>query len=158
MVDTDWKQVAHIYQQGIATGDATFEQHVPEWAIWDKDHLKSCRIIALDHHTIAGWAALSPVSGRCVYGGVAEVSVYVADNYRGQKIGHLLLEQLITVSEKENFWTLQAGIFRENTASLHLHKKLGFREIGYREKIGKMNGRWRDVILLERRSGKVGLK
>lgn len=157
MFRTDWKEVAEIYRQGIETGHATFEQNIPTWEAWNNAHLKNCRIIGLVQSTIAGWAALTPVSGRCVYAGVAEVSVYVANEFHGQKIGTMLLDKLIAESEKENLWTLQAGIFRENLASLKIHENLGFRQVGYRERIGKMNGRWRDTILLERRSENIGL-
>ena len=153
----DWQQVSNIYQEGIDTRNATFQQEMPTWAEWDGGHLKSCRLVAEVSHQIAGWAALSAVSKRPVYSGVAEVSVYIANAYRGQGVGTILLEKLITASENENFWTLQAGIFPENTASLKIHGKLGFRRIGYREKIGEMNGIWRDTILLERRSLIIGV-
>jgi L-amino acid N-acyltransferase YncA len=152
MEPADWDPVADIYKQGIDTGNATFQRDVPEWVEWDKAHIKTCRIVADVNGEVAGWAALTAVSGRCVYAGVAEVSVYIAERFKGQKIGTGLLEKLITESEKEGFWTLQAGIFRENLASLNIHKNLGFREVGYREKIGKMDSIWRDTILLERRS------
>jgi phosphinothricin acetyltransferase len=152
MAENDWPHVKEIYKEGIVTKNATFETEAPEWIEWHKDHLKSCRFVARKGDTIIGWAALSPVSGRCIYRGVAEVSVYVSSEARGKGTGNLLLEKLITESEKEDIWTLQAGIFPENKASIELHKKLGFREVGYREKIGKLDGVWRDVILLERRS------
>ena len=154
---TDWEIVAEIYRQGIETNNATFQQQIPTWEEWDNGHLKNCRILASIDNKIAGWAALTPVSGRCVYAGVAEVSVYVADNFRGQNIGKMLLNKLIIESEKENLWTLQAGIFPENIASLTIHEKLGFRKVGYRENIGKMNGEWRDTVLMERRSKVVGI-
>lgn len=152
MSENDWPMVAKIYGQGIATGQATFETEIPSWEKWDSSHLKACRFVAEKEGEVVGWAALSSVSSRCVYGGVAEVSVYVSTAHLGQKIGSQLLKQLILTSESEGFWTLQAGIFRENKASIKLHTALGFREIGYREKVGKMNGVWRDTILLERRS------
>jgi L-amino acid N-acyltransferase YncA len=155
MVPDDWIQVASIYKEGIETGNATFEKNVPSWDEWDKAHLRSCRFVAEADGLVAGWASLTPVSGRCVYAGVAEVSVYVSERFKGQKIGTGLLEALITRSENEGFWTLQAGIFRENAVSLKIHKNLGFREVGYREKIGKMDGLWRDTILLERRSRSI---
>jgi len=148
----DWMEVAEIYRQGIETNDATFQQEVPLWQEWDNAHLKLCRIVAVQDGKIAGWAALTPVSGRCVYAGVAEVSVYVSNAHKGQKIGTGLLIQLIKESENNGLWTLQAGIFPENKASLHIHYNLGFRLVGYREKIGRMNGVWRDTLLLERRS------
>ncbi len=152
MAENDWPKVAEIYAQGIATGQATFETETPSWEKWDSSHLQSCRFVAEKDGEVVGWAALSPVSSRCVYGGVAEVSVYVSTTQLGQKIGTQLLKQLILTSESEGFWTLQAGVFRENTGSIRLHTTLGFREIGYREKIGQMNGIWRDTVLLERRS------
>ncbi|MBK9632731.1 MAG: N-acetyltransferase [Saprospiraceae bacterium] len=154
----DWLTVAEIYKEGMDTGNATFQQQVPSWDEWDQGHLKSCRILAINNQKIAGWAALSPVSGRCVYAGVAELSVYVSESFRGLKIGSRLLEKLISESEAEEIWTLQAGIFPENISSLKIHHQFGFRTIGYREKIGKMNGVWRDVLLLERRSHLVGLE
>lgn len=157
MTTEDWESVADIYKQGIDTGNATFQQDIPAWSEWDKAHLPFCRIVAVWENEIAGWAALTPVSGRCVYAGVAEVSVYVSNKYRGQKIGARLLDKLIAESERENLWTLQAGIFPENKPSIKIHENLGFRQVGYREKIGKMNGVWRDTVLLERRSRTVGV-
>lgn len=155
MADDDWRSIAKIYKQGIETNNATFEQEIPTQSDWDKKYLQSCRIVAVINDEIAGWAALSPVSARNVYRGVAEVSVYVDSEYHGRKIGSKLLEQLINESEKNNIWTLQAGIFPENEASIKMHTGLGFRIVGFREKIGKMNGVWRDTILLERRSKKI---
>jgi len=152
----DWPSVAEIYKQGIETGNATFQKDIPVWGTWDSGHIRTCRIVASIGDEIIGWAALTPVSGRCVYAGVAEVSVYVASRYKGQKVGTKLLKSLISESESEGFWTLQAGIFPENIASLKLHENLGFRKVGFREKIGKMNNIWRDTILLERRSKIVG--
>lgn len=158
MQTKDWNEVERIYQLGIATGNATFETQTPTWEHWDNVHLKSCRFIANLEKKIVGWAALSPVSSRCVYGGVAEISVYVDPSYNGMGVGTTLLQKLITESEKEGFWTLQAGVFPENKASISIHKKVGFREIGYREKIGKMkNGVWRDNLILERRSKTIGI-
>lgn len=157
MTADDWMSVAEIYRQGIETGNATFQQEIPTWDDWDNGHIKSCRIVAVMQNEIVGWAALTAVSGRCVYAGVAEVSVYVSNKYRGQKIGTKLLNKLITESENEKLWTLQAGIFPENIASLKIHEELGFRKIGHREKIGKMNGIWRDTVLLERRSKIIGI-
>jgi L-amino acid N-acyltransferase YncA len=153
-----YNAVKEIYECGIATGNATFQTEAPTWEEWDKSHLSSCRLIALDEdESVAGWAALTPVSGRCVYAGVAEVSVYIHPRNQGKGIGKMLMKELIRQSEENNLWTLQAGIFPENTASLKLHEKLGFRKIGYREKIGKMKNVWRDTIQLERRSKKVGV-
>ena len=157
MKAADWTNVAEIYRQGIETGNATFQQEIPTWDDWNNGHIKSCRIVAEIDNEIVGWAALTPVSGRCVYAGVAEVSVYVSDKNRGQKIGTKLLDKLIAESENEKHWTLQAGIFPENIASLKIHEELGFRKIGHREKIGKMNGIWRDTVLLERRSKVIGI-
>ena len=153
----DWPEVSRIYEEGIATGIATFEKEIPSWEAWDANHLKSCRIIARNNEEVLGWAALSPVSSRCVYGGVAEVSVYVAANARGKGIGKILMNRLITESESEGFWTLQAGIFPENKHSIRLHEKSGFRIIGFRERIGQLDGVWKDNVLLERRSSKIGL-
>jgi len=153
----DWKAIANIYKLGIETGIATFESTIPSWEIWDQTHIKNCRLAAWLDNTLVGWAALSPVSDRCVYGGVAEVSVYVNTNYGGNGIGTLLLEDLFSESEIEGIWTLQAGIFRENVASIELHKKVGFREIGYREKVGKKNGIWYDNVILEKRSKIIGI-
>jgi len=152
-----WPQVAAIYQEGIETGQATFEVAVPSFEHWDRNHLRIARFIAGHEGVIVGWAALSPVSQRQVYAGVAEVSVYVATTARGSGVGRKLLAALIEESERNGIWTLQAGIFPENTASLALHYAAGFREVGQRERIGKMNGVWRDTILLERRSQIVGL-
>ncbi len=152
----DWPAVARIYAEGIATGLATFESKVPEWHDWDSAHLMDCRLIAEEEGDVLGWAALSPVSGRCVYGGVAEVSVYVAASARGRGVGSALLEELIRESEQAGLWTLQAGIFPDNEPSIAVHVKHGFREVGVRHRIGRLNGQWRDVALLERRSGVVG--
>lgn len=156
MVPNDWQAVANIYKQGIATGLATFETNVPSWEIWDNGHLQACRLVAEIDNEVVGWAALTGVSGRCVYAGVAEVSVYVSQHHKGMKIGSILLERLISATEANGFWTLQSGIFRENEASIALHKKYGFREVGYREKIGQLHGVWRDTVLMERRSDRVG--
>ncbi len=157
MLPAHWDAVRAIYEQGIATGNATLETSVPDWSAWDREHLATPRLVALAGDHVAGWAALSPVSGRCVYGGVAEVSVYVGDAWRGRGIGLRLLQQLVAQSEANGIWTLQAGILPENTASLALHERAGFRRIGVREKLGKLKGAWRDVVLLERRSRSVGI-
>ena len=153
----DWQAVSKIYKIGIKTGNATFEIDVPSWDDWNNAHIQSCRLIATMGNTIVGWAALSPVSSRCIYGGVAEVSVYIDIAHGGKGIGSKLLENLIHESEKAGFWTLQSGIFPENSASIKIHKNLGFREIGYREKIGKMDAIWRDNIILEKRSKTIGI-
>ena len=157
MQAADWDQVRAIYREGIATGHATFETSAPTFAEWDKAHLPFARLVAQQGDATVGWAALSPVSQRCVYGGVAEVSVYVSSSNRGSGIGRKLLDALITESEQNGIWTLQAGIFPENVGSLVVHQRCGFREVGRRERIGKMNGEWRDTILLERRSPMVGI-
>lgn len=156
LIPEDWKPVAEIYRQGIETGNATFQTEVPDWEKWDSSHLKTCRVVACHESEIVGWAALTSVSSRCVYAGVAEVSVYISTNYQGQKIGRKLLAELITESEKEGIWTLQSGIFPENIPSLKIHRNLGFRKVGVRKKIGKMDGKWRDTVLLERRSKITG--
>jgi L-amino acid N-acyltransferase YncA len=153
----DWPAVRAIYLEGIATGNATFEQTAPEWDKWDAGHLPGARIVARsDSGDVVGWAALSAVSGRCVYAGVAEVSIYVAEQARGSGVGRQLMTRLIADSESAGIWTLQAGIFPENIASIALHERAGFRIVGRRERIGQMNGRWRDVVLMERRSVVVG--
>ncbi len=149
---SDWEAVRAIYEEGMATGNATFETRAPAWEVWTTGHLQCCRLVARRELEILGWAALTPVSGRCVYAGVAEVSVYVAAKAQGQGIGRALLKALVEASEGEGLWTLQAGIFPENQASIAIHKHCGFREVGRRERLGKMHGIWRDVLLLERRS------
>ena len=152
----DWEQVRSIYLEGIATGIATFETDAPVWEKWDAGHLRKARFVVRYGLKVLGWAALSPVSDRCVYGGVAEVSVYVGARGRGRGVGRALLESLIAASERNGIWTLQAGVFPENAASVKLHLSCGFREVGRRERIGKMHGVWRDTLLLERRSRSVG--
>ena len=153
----DWPAIAAIYQEGIATGNATFETAVPTWEKWDAGHLAGCRFVAKMNDEVRGWAALSPVSGRCVYAGVAELSVYVAAEARRTGVGRALLAALIPASEAAGIWTLQSGIFPENTGSVELCKQAGFRVVGTRERLGKMHGRWRDVMLLERRSSVAGV-
>lgn len=158
MTSKDWPAIAAIYAEGIATGFATFESTVPTHEDWDKAHVDNCRIIAENTGVIVGWAALSPVSSRCVYGGVAEVSVYIGASSRGMGVGKALLLQLIEESEAAGFWTLQSGIFPENKASIVLHEKVGFRFLGKRERVGKTStGIWKDNLLFERRSKKIGL-
>ncbi len=152
-----WPAVRAIYEDGLATGNASFQTSAPSWEEWDAAHLKHSRLVATEGSTVLGWAALTPVSGRCVYAGVAEVSVYIHSASRGHGIGKALLQALITESEKNGLWTLQAGIFPENTASLKIHEKCGFRLLATREKIGKMAGIWRDTVLLERRSKIIGI-
>ena len=158
MSPADWEQVRQIYMEGISTGLATFELEAPDWKRWDASHLKQCRLVAKAGETVCGWAALSPVSTRRVYAGVAEVSVYVSTDWRGQGIGRALLEALITSSEEQGIWTLQASILADNASSRALHERCGFREVGRRERIGQLDGVWRDVVLLERRSSVVGVE
>ena len=153
----DWEAVRAIYLEGIATGEATFETGAPSWKEWDVAHLSFARVVARRNGDVIGWAALSPVSQRRAYAGVAEVSVYVATTSRGQGVGRALLTRLISESEQHGIWTLQAAIFPENEATLALHKSCGFREVGRRERISKLNCAWRDTILLERRSETVGV-
>jgi phosphinothricin acetyltransferase len=148
----DWPVVRSIYLEGIATGHATFETEAPSWQDWDDSHCHFGRLVARERDQIVGWAALSPVSRRKVYSGVAEVSVYVKGDSRGQGVGRALLEKLICESEQNGIWTLQASVFPENAATIGLHRACGFREVGRRERIGKLKGKWRDTLLLERRS------
>lgn len=157
MQPAHWSSVEEIYRQGIATKNATFETDSPGWDAWNARHYLHSRLVAQDDQQILGWAALSPVSTRRVYRGVAEVSVYVAESARGRGVGRALLLALIEQSEENAIWTLQAGIFPENAASIGLHESLGFRQVGRREKLGQLRGIWRDVILLERRSLKAGI-
>lgn len=152
-----WDAVKKIYKEGIATGNATFQTVAPSWQDWNTSHAATCRFIAEENNLVLGWAALSPVSDRHVYAGVAEVSVYVAASARGKKIGSALLQALVNESEKNGFWTLQSGIFPENKQSIFIHEKCGFRMVGYRERIGKMKTVWRDNIFMERRSPIVGV-
>jgi L-amino acid N-acyltransferase YncA len=157
----DWELIRAIYLEGVDTGNATFETGAPNWEKWHNDHLPQCRLAARMAKTVLGWVALSPVSNRCVYAGIAEVSLYVGAAYQGLGVGSALLAALIDASEKQGIWSLQAGIFPENAASLGLFKKHGFRELGRKEKAGKMTfglhaGKWRDVVLMERRSKVVG--
>lgn len=161
MSQGDWDHVRRIYLEGIATGNSTFEIDAPDWPRWDEIHLKEPRLVARGIDTVLGWAALSPVSNRPVYSGVAEVSLYVDEKHRGRAVGSELLATLINSAEKEGIWTLQGGIFPENKASLRLFKKHGFRKVGIREKVGKMiygdiSGIWRNVVLVERRSKVIG--
>ena len=156
MLPQDWDAVCAIYLEGIATRNATFEQSAPDWQAWDRGHLQCCRLVARIGGEVLGWTALTPVSSRQVYAGVAEFSIYVAERARGRGLGTALLKALIEASERESIWTLQSGIFPENTASLELCRRCGFRIVGTRERIGRMDGRWRDVMLLERRSAVAG--
>ncbi|HEY2963190.1 MAG TPA: GNAT family N-acetyltransferase [Pyrinomonadaceae bacterium] len=157
MKASDWEQVRSIYLEGIRSGHSTFETDAPTWEKWDGGHLQIARLVLRDGAAVLGWAALSPVSKRHVYRGVAELTVYIAESARGQGLGRALLEALIAESERNGIWTLQASIFPENVASVELHRHCGFREIGRRERIGMMNGIWRDTLLFERRSRVIGL-
>ena len=162
LLSTDADSVLTIYQEGIDTGNATFTSEAPAWEAWNKGHLPNCRIIALLGDEIAGWAALSSYSSRDVYRGVAELSIYISGKFKGRGVGSGLMAELIKQSEKEGYWTLQAGIFADNAASIHLHEKHGFKRVGIREKIAQMSysafkGQWRDVALYERRSTQVGV-
>jgi len=152
MTASDWEQVRAIYLEGIRSGHSTFETEAPSWERWDEGHLSFARLVMRDREKVLGWAALSPVSKRHVYRGVAELTVYVSEKARGQGIGRALLEALIEASERNGIWTLQASIFPENTASVRLHLRCGFREVGRRERIAMLNGVWRDTLLFERRS------
>lgn len=153
----NFSEVVEIYKQGLATNIATFQNDLPQWEDWNKGHLDFCRISIYENNKMLGWTALTPVSSRCVYAGVAEVSVYIAQNERGKGIGKILLNELIKQSEANGIWMLQSGIFSENQSSIKLHEKCGFRMVGYREKIGKKNGIWKDNILMEYRSKNIGI-
>jgi phosphinothricin acetyltransferase len=155
MKASDWEQVRAIYLEGLREGNSTFETEAPSWEAWDEAHLKSPRLVMRAGDTVLGWAALSPVSKRRVYSGVAEVTIYVTESARGKGVGRALLERLIEESEEAGIWTLQASIFPENVASIELHLNCGFREVGMRESIAKLNGRWRNTVLFERRSKRV---
>lgn len=156
MTPGDWDAVRSIYAAGIATGDATFETEAPAWERWDATHLPGHRLVARVGGRVAGWAALSPVSERCVYRGVAEDSIYIDPAMAGRGIGRALLGALVAGAERDGIWTIQTGIFPENLASLALHRACGFREVGVRERLGEHRGRWRDVVLMERRSAVAG--
>jgi phosphinothricin acetyltransferase len=157
LLPSDWEQVRDIYLEGIASRNATFETEAPGWERWDAAHLQLGRLVARAAGVVLGWSALSAVSDRCCYSGVAEASLYVGARHRGQGTGKALLQATIDLAERNGIWTLQAGIFPENHASLALVKKCGFREVGRRERLGKIEGVWRDVLLLERRSSVVGV-
>jgi L-amino acid N-acyltransferase YncA len=155
MTSADWDAVAEIYRSGLDTGQASFETSVPSYREWDAAHMPDPRLVARRDGAVVGWAALSPVSDRCVYGGVAEDSVYVAPELGGRGIGRLLLSELVSRAEEAGIWTVQAGIFPENAASLALHERCGFRIVGRRERLGRHRGVWRDVLLVERRSDAI---
>ncbi|MGE4595145.1 MAG: N-acetyltransferase family protein [Gammaproteobacteria bacterium] len=156
-VKSDFPSVKDIYQQGIDSGDATFQEQAKDYDDWNESLLPNCRLVAENNGQAIGWAALSSASNRCVYSGIAEVSVYVSSNSQGSGVGNSLLDALIKASEEEGIWTLQAGIFPENKVSIHIHSKHGFKMLGIREKLGQMNGIWRDIVFMERRSKVVGL-
>ena len=157
MQPEDWHAVRIIYQQGIDTGQATFETAVPSWTAWDAGKRPDCRLIAQDAENIVGWAALSPTSRRAVYAGVAEVSVYVLAQARGRGVGRALMQALISAAEHAGIWTLQSSVFPENEATIALHKNAGFRIVGIRERIAQQHGLWRDTVILERRSRTAGV-
>ena len=157
MLPADWPAVRAIYLEGIATRQATFETQAPSWEVWDVSHFPFARLVAREGENVVGWAALSPVSAREAYAGVAEVSVYITESERGAGLGGQLLAALIAASEANGIWTLQAVMFSENAASVALHRSCGFRDVGRRERIAKLDGVWRDTLLLERRSQKVGI-
>lgn len=150
-----WPEVAQIYADGIATKNATFETEVPSWESWDSSHLAEHRFVALLEGRVVGWVAVSPVSSRCVYAGVVENSVYVAADARGRGIGRALLEALIASTESAGVWTIETGVFPENDASVRLHKSVGFEVLGRRKRIGRLDGVWRDVLFIERRSAVI---
>ena len=150
-----WPAVERIYAEGLATGNASFETETPSWEEFRAGHLPGHMLVALDADTVVGWAVLSPVSDRCAYQGVAEDSVYVAEPGRGRGVGRALLTQLTCGAESAGIWTVQAGIFPENTASIALHHACGFRTVGLRGRLGRREGVWRDVLLLERRGSMV---
>lgn len=157
MRPTDGAAVLTIYKHGIESRNATFEQSVPTWESWEMNHLKICRfVLEDDKNEVVGWCALNPISQRACYSGVAEVSIYIHNDYQGKGLGTMLLKKLILDSEEHNIWTLQINTFPENSASIALFKKLGFKSVGVREKLGQMNGAWRDVLLMERRSSVAG--
>lgn len=158
MLPSDANQVLQIFQQGIDGGNATFDQQIPSWEQWDEEHVDECRFSLIDENDkVVGWSALLKVSSRDCFQGVAELSIYVDNDNQGKGLGTILLEKIILDSEKNGYWTLQSGIFPENLGSIRLHEKSGFRIIGNREKIGKSNGKWRDIVLMERRSTVVGV-
>ena len=149
--EADWPRVAEIYEQGIAGRNATFETEAPSWKAWDGAHLSRHRLVAEEAGRVLGWAALSPISERCCYRGVAENSIYMAEEARGRGVGQALLERLVADAEADGIWTIQTGIFPENELSIRLHERCGFRVVGVRERLGQLDGEWRDVVLMERR-------
>ncbi len=156
LMENDWEKVRAIFIEGIQTGNATFQTEAPTWEEWDASHTANCRHVAVLEDQVVGWVALSPISSREAFSGVAEVSIYISGSATGMGIGGKLLEHLIEESEEQGFWTIQSMIFPENEGSIHLHKKYGFETVGTRKQMGKLNGVWRDVVLLERRSSTLG--
>lgn len=157
MVKEDWEQVRAIFIEGINTRNATFETEAPTWDEWDRNHISVCRLVVREGKKLIGWAALTPISKRAAHKGVAEVSIYLSSQSTGKGIGSRLLKELVDCSEKNGFWALQTSIFPENKTSISLHKRFGFVEVGVRERIGKLDGQWRDVVLMDRRSKFVGI-
>lgn len=158
MRQEDWKEISRIYQQGMDTNLATFQTSCPPYEEWNSSHLETCRLVMTVNDCIAGWAALSPVSSRCVYAGVTEVSIYMDPTYSGKGLGAILLNHLISESEQKGIWTLQSGIMEDNAASIRLHEKCGFRMVGFRERIGcDRFGNWRNTVLMEKRSNEIGV-
>ena len=156
MQSDDAARILEIFRQGIEGGNATFDKEVPSWEFWDKKFFKVCRWVLEDENgVVQAWAAIQPVSARDCFSGVAEVSIYLSNDIQGKGLGEIMLKKLVLSSEENGFWMLQSGIFPENLAIIRVHQKLGFREVGYREKIAEMNGKWRDIILMERRSNKL---
>lgn len=153
----DWTKVREIFLEGVATGKSTFETAAPEWPVWDAKHHEHSRLVARAGGDVVGWVALSPVSSRAAYAGVAELSIYVAAAQRGKGIGRLLLDALIEESERHGIWTLQTGTFPENVASVRLQQHCGFRIVGRRERVAKLSGEWRDILMMERRSAVAGI-
>lgn len=158
LLHSDWNCVREIFIEGIKTTNATFRTEAPSWDEWNQDHLTNGRFVAKKNGKVVGWVALSPISSMSAFSGVVEVSIYIASNAAGMGIGSQLLRHVIAASEQHQIWTIQAMIFPENTASINLHRKFGFEEIGIRKKMGRLNGVWRDVLLLERRSNTVGVE
>lgn len=155
--NSDAKAVLDIYQQGLDSGEASFETRAPDWPHWDAKYLPCCRLVKLQGKTLQGWAALAPVSARDCYRGVAEVSIYVAREHTGKGVGNELMAALVEASERHGIWSLYSSIFPENEATRRLHLRHGFREVGVRERIARQHGRWRDTLILERRSTLVGV-